>query len=108
MPAVQHARPAARPAGRQRGGSCANTAAATRHREPGVADSHTQIHPPPPSSSHLYRYTTGMTLWTKRRNRGSRADTHKNCDSSAIAVSVTLVHKRISLLSVPTDNPPCS
>lgn len=39
LPAVQHARLAARPAGRQHGPPRANTAASTRHREPGVEES---------------------------------------------------------------------
>lgn len=43
MPALQHARPAARPAGRQLRSPRANTAASAWDRAPGVADCHTTV-----------------------------------------------------------------
>lgn len=114
MPAVQHARLAARPAGRQHGSSCANTAASARDREPGVADSTpplqytTQSHIPSLILSPVLWYIHfGMSLWTAERGNWSyRANTHRNRESAAIVTSRILpsVHKRIFLISALTDN----
>lgn len=96
MPAVQHAGPAARPAGWQHGARCAHTAASTWHREPGLADSliahytHTQTHTPSFTPSPVQLHIT-MSLWTERRNWSSCADTKA---AIATAPILTLVSKK--------------
>lgn len=107
VPAVQHAGLAARPAGRQHGSPCADTAASARDRESGVADSNpllqyttenTQSHIPSLILSPVQVHF-GMSLWTAdRRNWSYCADTHRNCESAAIVTSLilALVHRRVS------------
>lgn len=87
MPAVQHARLAARPAGWHHGPPCANTTASAWRREPGVADTdpllpyttdtHKHIHIPTHMLSAV-QVPLYMCLITDRRNWSYYAETHKN------------------------------
>lgn len=116
VPTVQHARLAARPAGRQHGSPCANTAAFAWHREPGVADSspltlqyrHTQTHIPTRSPVQVH---FSMSLWTDWRNWSSCADIYKNCASAAIVTSLYLCigsHEDLLISALTDDQPfPC-
>lgn len=113
VPAVQHARLAARPAGRQHRRTSADTAASARHREPGVAEAKPLVQHTTDtgtqhirhSCSHLYRYTL---VWVRGQTEGPGVNTQVLTNVWVSATPITSLicngHKKDFLISALTDN----
>lgn len=113
VPAVQHARLAARPAGREHRSASADTAASARHREPGVAEAKPLVQHTTDTGTqhirhscpHLYRYTL---VWVCGQTEGPGVNTQILTKRVNLLLPSPLlsamVHKKDFLISALTDN----